>query len=104
MDSKKIRDNFFNFFESKQHKLIPSASLIVKNDPTTFGSFKENYKIVINEENTTLEKKYITTEHIKIVKKTILEVEIIMKTKMSNYNTILLKNLLVKIFKMANSA
>ena len=34
MDSKKIRDNFFNFFESKQHKLIPSASLIVKNDPT----------------------------------------------------------------------
>ena len=34
MDSKKIRDNFFNFFESKQHKLIPSDSLIVKNDPT----------------------------------------------------------------------
>ena len=34
MDSKKIRNNFFNFFESKQHKLIPSASLIVKNDPT----------------------------------------------------------------------
>ena len=41
---------------------------------------------------------------LKLVSKTILEVEIIMKTKMSNYNTILLKNLLVKIFKMANSA
>ena len=41
---------------------------------------------------------------LEIVRKTILEVEIIMKTKMSNYNTILLKNLLVKIFKMANSA
>ena len=41
---------------------------------------------------------------LEMVRKTILEVEIIMKTKISNYNTILLKNLLVKIFKMANSA
>ena len=41
---------------------------------------------------------------LEIVKQTILEVEIIMKTKMNNYNTILLKNLFVKIFKIANSS
>ena len=40
---------------------------------------------------------------LEVVRKSILDVEIIMKTKMSNYNTILLKNLLVKIFKIANS-
>ncbi len=59
------KSRFNNEYLKHRISCIP----IVKNDPTTFGSFKENYKIIINEENKTLEKKYITTEHIKIVKK-----------------------------------
>jgi alanyl-tRNA synthetase len=34
MNSKDIRRNFLNFFEGKQHKIVPSAPLINKNDPT----------------------------------------------------------------------
>ncbi|UKJ05815.1 alanine--tRNA ligase [Solitalea lacus] len=34
MDSKSIRKAFLDFFESKQHKIVPSAPLVVKNDPT----------------------------------------------------------------------
>jgi len=34
MNSDKIRQTFFNFFESKKHKIVPSASMVVKNDPT----------------------------------------------------------------------
>ncbi|MBK7096594.1 MAG: alanine--tRNA ligase [Saprospiraceae bacterium] len=34
MNSKDIRRNFLDFFESKQHKIVPSAPLINKNDPT----------------------------------------------------------------------
>ncbi len=40
---------------------------------------------------------------LEMVKKIIFETEISMKTKMSNYNSILLKNLLLRIFKIANS-
>jgi alanyl-tRNA synthetase len=29
-----IRQHFFNFFESKGHKIVPSAPMVVKNDPT----------------------------------------------------------------------
>ncbi len=34
MTSSEIRDSFLKFFESKQHKIVPSAPLVVKNDPT----------------------------------------------------------------------
>ena len=34
MNSYEIRDSFMKFFESKGHKIFPSAPLIVKNDPT----------------------------------------------------------------------
>lgn len=34
MTSKEIRAEFLRFFESKQHKIVPSAPMIVKNDPT----------------------------------------------------------------------
>ena len=34
MDSKKVRNTFFEFFKSKQHKIVPSAPMVVKNDPT----------------------------------------------------------------------
>lgn len=34
MDSKTIRDKFLEFFESKAHKIVPSAPIVVQNDPT----------------------------------------------------------------------
>ncbi|MBU2474680.1 alanine--tRNA ligase [Patescibacteria group bacterium] len=36
MTSKKIRQKYLDFFKSKGHKIIPSASLIPENDSTTF--------------------------------------------------------------------
>ena len=34
MTSAGIRNNFFEFFRSKQHEIVPSAPIVVKNDPT----------------------------------------------------------------------
>jgi len=34
MNSAEIRDHFLNFFKSKGHQIVPSASIVVKNDPT----------------------------------------------------------------------
>ena len=34
MESTKIRKAFLDFFESKQHAIVPSAPMVVKNDPT----------------------------------------------------------------------
>ena len=34
MDSYKIREQFLNFFREKQHKIVPSAPMVVKDDPT----------------------------------------------------------------------
>ena len=34
MNSYEIRNSFLTFFESKQHKIVQSAPLVVKNDPT----------------------------------------------------------------------
>lgn len=34
MDSKVIRKTFLDFFESKTHKIVPSAPIVVQNDPT----------------------------------------------------------------------
>jgi alanyl-tRNA synthetase len=34
MTSNKIRKKFLEFFESKGHKIVPSAPIVVKNDPT----------------------------------------------------------------------
>ena len=35
MTAKEVRQKFFDFFEKRGHKLIPSASLVPENDPTT---------------------------------------------------------------------
>ncbi len=34
MTSAGIRNNFFEFFRSKQHEIVPSAPIVIKNDPT----------------------------------------------------------------------
>jgi len=34
MTSKEIRQSFLDFFASKQHKIVPSAPIVSKNDPT----------------------------------------------------------------------
>ncbi len=34
MNSKEIRSKFLSFFESKQHAIVPSAPMVIKNDPT----------------------------------------------------------------------
>ncbi|XLS28599.1 alanine--tRNA ligase [Flavobacteriaceae bacterium M23B6Z8] len=34
MKSKEIRERFLKFFESKQHKIVPSAPMVIKDDPT----------------------------------------------------------------------
>lgn len=34
MDAKSIRKTFLEFFESKSHKIVPSAPIVVQNDPT----------------------------------------------------------------------
>lgn len=34
MTANEIRQQFLDFFQSKQHQIVPSASIVVKNDPT----------------------------------------------------------------------
>ncbi len=34
MNSQQIRQEFFDFFKSKQHKIVPSAPMVLKGDPT----------------------------------------------------------------------
>ena len=34
MDSNQIRETFLDFFRSKGHRIVPSAPMVVKNDPT----------------------------------------------------------------------
>jgi alanyl-tRNA synthetase len=34
MEAKKIRKEFFNFFKTKQHQIVPSAPLVIKDDPS----------------------------------------------------------------------
>ena len=34
MTSNEIRKAFLEYFESKQHHIVPSAPMVIKNDPT----------------------------------------------------------------------
>ena len=34
MESKLIRKKFFEYFKAKSHQWVPSAPIVVKNDPT----------------------------------------------------------------------
>ncbi len=54
MNSKEIRKQFLQFFEGKKHKIVPSAPMVIKDDPTLLftnagmNQFKE-YFLGINE-------------------------------------------------------
>jgi len=49
MDSNQIRFKFFKFFEKKNHNIISSAPMVLKNDPTLMftnagmNQFKDNF-------------------------------------------------------------
>jgi alanyl-tRNA synthetase len=34
LTSKEIRESFKEFFQSKGHKIVPSAPMVIKDDPT----------------------------------------------------------------------
>ena len=34
MKSSEVRQKFFDFFAAKGHKIVPSAPMVIKNDPT----------------------------------------------------------------------
>ena len=34
MTASEVRKSFLDFFESKGHKIVPSAPMVIKNDPT----------------------------------------------------------------------
>ena len=34
MNSNQVRTTFLEFFKSKQHHIVPSAPMVIKNDPT----------------------------------------------------------------------
>ena len=34
LTAKEIRDSFKEFFRSKEHQIVPSAPMVIKDDPT----------------------------------------------------------------------
>jgi len=58
MKSKEIRSTFFEFFKSKQHTVVPSAPMVIKDDPTLMftnagmNQFKEFFLGNSNPKNT----------------------------------------------------
>ncbi|MFS4457395.1 alanine--tRNA ligase [Maribacter sp. 2304DJ31-5] len=58
MNSKEIRKQFLNFFEGKKHKIVSSAPMVIKDDPTLLftnagmNQFKEYFLGINRSENT----------------------------------------------------
>lgn len=66
----KNHTNFNNEYMKQRISCIP----IMNDDVATFNSFRENYKVVLDETNTGQGNMNVTTEHIKIVNKTTNEI------------------------------
>ena len=49
MNSNKVRSTFLDFFKNKNHKVVKSAPIVIKNDPTLMftnagmNQFKDNF-------------------------------------------------------------
>ena len=49
MNSNKVRSTFLEFFQNKNHKIVKSAPMVIKNDPTLMftnagmNQFKDNF-------------------------------------------------------------
>lgn len=60
MKSQELRSKFLSFFESKQHQIVPSAPMVMKNDPTLLftnagmNQFKEYFLGNANPKHTRL--------------------------------------------------
>ena len=44
LTAKETRDSFKNFFESKGHQIVPSAPMVIKDDPTRSSAASDVYK------------------------------------------------------------
>jgi len=61
----KNTSNFNNEYMKQRISCIP----VMNNDRETYDAFRENHKVVVNVENNTHRKMYVTTEDIEIVLK-----------------------------------
>lgn len=64
MDSKLVRQKFFDFFASKGHKIVPSAPMVVKDDPTLMftNAGMNQFKDIFLENRTSAEKRIVNTQ------------------------------------------
>ena len=46
LTAKEIRDSFKNFFESKGHHIVPSAPMVIKDDPIITLTLLSNLVII----------------------------------------------------------
>ena len=52
LTAKETRDSFKNFFESKGHQIVPSAPMVIKDDPTLMFTRVGSSLITIGAEGT----------------------------------------------------
>jgi len=64
MNSKVVRQKFFDFFESKAHKIVSSAPMVVKDDPTLMftNAGMNQFKDIFLENRTATEKRVANTQ------------------------------------------
>ena len=41
MNAKELRQSFLDFFKSKEHKIVSSAPMVIKGDPTLMFTMQE---------------------------------------------------------------
>jgi len=64
MNSNQVRQKFFDFFMAKAHKIIPSAPMVVKDDPTLMftNAGMNQFKEIFLEHSQTKEKRIANTQ------------------------------------------